>query len=63
MLEIVLEKDIRGSFNVSEDDCSRVMRKLGLDPRPGVHCACREHSDLSEWERSDADHLETGSAY
>ena len=32
LLEVVLEKDVRGSFNVSEDDCARVMRKLGLDP-------------------------------
>ena len=37
VLEIVLEKDTRGSFNVSEDDCARVMRKLSLDPHPGVH--------------------------
>ena len=37
MLEIVLEKDVRGAFNVSEVDCARVMRKLGLDSRPGVH--------------------------
>ena len=37
VLEIVLEKDARGSFNVSEVDCARVLRKLGLDPRPGVH--------------------------
>ena len=37
MLEIVLEKDSRGSFNVSEEDCAKVLCKLGLDPRPGVH--------------------------
>ena len=37
MLEIVLEKDAKGSFNVSEDDCAKVMSKLGLDPRPGIH--------------------------
>lgn len=36
LLEVVLEKDVRGSFNVSEEDCARVMRKLGLDHRPGV---------------------------
>ena len=37
VLEIVLEKDFRGSFNVSEGDCARVMHKLGIDSRPGVH--------------------------
>ena len=37
VLEIVLEKDTRGSFNVSEADCASVMRKLGLDTRPGIH--------------------------
>ena len=37
VLEIVLEKDVRGPFNVSDIDCARVMRKIGLDSRPGVH--------------------------
>ena len=37
VLEVVLEKDSRGSFNVKEDECANLMRKLGLDPRPGVH--------------------------
>ena len=37
VLEIVLEKDDRGSFNVDEEACARVMYKLGIDPRPGVH--------------------------
>ena len=37
VLEIILEKEAKGSFNVSEEDCVKVMRKLGLDPRPGVH--------------------------
>ena len=37
VLEVVLEKDVRGPFNVSDLDCARVMRKLGLDSRPGVH--------------------------
>ena len=36
ILEIVLEKDERGAFVVSEADCARLMRKLGLDQRPGV---------------------------
>ena len=37
VLEIILEKDARGSFIVSEEDCAKVMGKLGLDPRPGIH--------------------------
>ena len=37
ILEIVLEKDQRGAFIVSDHDCARVMQKLGLDQRPGVH--------------------------
>ena len=36
ILEIVLEKDERkGSFYVSETDCSKLLVKLGIDPRPG----------------------------
>ena len=37
ILEVVLEKDDRGAFVVSENDCARLMRKIGLDPHPGVH--------------------------
>ena len=37
VLEVVLEKDSRGSFNVSDEDCCNLMRKLGLDQRPGIH--------------------------
>ena len=37
ILEIVLEKDDRGPFNVSEEDCASVMRKLGLDQRVGFN--------------------------
>ena len=37
ILEVVLQKDTRGSFNISDEDCARFMRKLGLDPRPGIH--------------------------
>ena len=37
VLEIVLDKDQRGAFVVNHHDCARVMRKIGLDPRPGVH--------------------------
>ena len=37
VLEVILEKDERGSFNVKEEDCARLMRKLGIDSRPGAH--------------------------
>ena len=36
VLEVVLEKDIKGPFNVSESECARLLQKLGLDLRPGV---------------------------
>ena len=36
ILEIVLEKDQKGPFIVNDQDCARVMRKIGLDMRPGV---------------------------
>ena len=37
VLEVVLEKDTRGGFNVSDLDCCNLLRRLGLDQRPGVH--------------------------
>ena len=36
ILEVVLEKDDRGAFMFSDEDCARLLRKLGLDQRPGV---------------------------
>ena len=36
ILEIVLEKDEKGAFIVSDQECMRVMRKIGLDITPGV---------------------------
>ena len=36
VLEIVLEKDERGAFNVSDEDCCKVMKKIGLETIPGV---------------------------
>ena len=33
VLEILLEKDEKGSFNVSQEDCARLMMKIGIDPR------------------------------
>ena len=33
ILEVVLEKDEKGVFMVSEEDCARLLRKLGLDTR------------------------------
>ena len=35
VLEIVLDKDVKGAFNVSDHDCFRVLKKIGLDPIPG----------------------------
>ena len=35
-LQIVLEKDEKGAFIVSDQECMRVMRKIGLDITPGV---------------------------
>ena len=37
VLEVVLEKDSKGAFVVKEDECANLMRRLGLDHRPGVH--------------------------
>ena len=37
VLEVVLEKEARGSFTVTEKECAHMMGKLGLDARPGVH--------------------------
>ena len=31
VLELVLEKDERGPFNISENDCARVMSRIGVD--------------------------------
>ena len=36
VLEVVLEKEERGSFSVTETECVKLMRKLGLDVRPGI---------------------------
>ena len=36
ILEVILEKDNRGPFNVSENECAKLMEKLGLDLRPGA---------------------------
>ena len=36
VLEVILEKDGRGSFLVSENDCARMLRKIGLDMTPGA---------------------------
>ena len=40
ILEVVLEKNERGAFLVGEEDCARMMKKLGLDQRPGVQVEC-----------------------
>ena len=36
ILEIVLDKDERGAFNVSDEECVRVMKKIGLTTIPGI---------------------------
>ena len=47
VLEVVLEKDTRGSFNVKESECAHMMKKLGLDQRPGVHVEVSDTSTFS----------------
>ena len=37
VLEVILQKDDRGAFNVNENDCARLLKRLGLDERPNVH--------------------------
>ena len=36
VLEVILEKDSRGAFNVQDAECANLMKRLGLDQRPGV---------------------------
>ena len=35
VLEVVLEKEVRGPFIVKDQECANMMRKMGLDQRPG----------------------------
>ena len=37
ILEVVLEKDYKGSFNISDTDCVKFLLKLGLDMKTGRH--------------------------
>ena len=37
VIEIALEEDYSGAFIVSVEDCARLLVKLGIDPKPGVH--------------------------
>ena len=37
ILEVVLEKDYRGAFAVSEEECARLIKKIGIDQLPGGH--------------------------
>ena len=37
IIEVILEKDNAGAFLVSDSDCARLLTKLGLDLRPGIH--------------------------
>ena len=36
ILEVVLDKDKRGAFIVSDQECVRMMDKIGIDHRPGA---------------------------
>ena len=36
VLEVVLEKDMRGAYVVKDQECANLMRRMGLDQRPGV---------------------------
>ena len=69
VLEVVLEKDSRGGFFVTELECSNLMRKLGLDQRPGggqvlgvqicpsgrgvIYITLRKDADVSKYCRYD----------
>ena len=37
VLEVILEKDTRGSFNVSHEECAKFLNRIGIDSKPGVH--------------------------
>ena len=37
VLEVALQKDSKGGFSVSDGDCAKLLTRIGLDQRPGVH--------------------------
>ena len=37
VLEVILEKDEKGPFIVTQDECVKLMKKIGMDMKPGVH--------------------------
>ena len=37
VIEVILEKDERGPFRVTHEECFKLMRKVGIDTRPGIH--------------------------
>lgn len=37
VMEILLKKDMKGSFDASDEEVARALGKLGVDLRPGVH--------------------------
>ena len=37
VIEVMLEKDERGPFKVTQEECVRLMSKVGIDVRPGIH--------------------------
>ena len=37
VMEIILEKDVKGNFSASDQEVAKLLQKLGADLRPGVH--------------------------
>ena len=58
LLEVVLEKETRGAFVVKELECANMMRRMGLDQRPGVEVEEVQICLHSSWQRSYFHHLE-----
>ena len=68
ILEVVLEKDVKGSFVVGDLDCAKFLRKIGLDMRPDgpvdgvqicpngrgvLYITLKDHEDLNKYCRYD----------
>ena len=47
VLEIVLQKDFKGTFVVKGHSCGRFMKMSGLDTKPGVHIEEVQRSDCN----------------
>ena len=68
VLEVILEKDSKGAFTLSETDCARFLQKLGLDTNTGrqvegiqicpngrgvIYITLKDQIDLAEFYRYD----------